>query len=231
MNQDRQHTFSQNAVNKFNLQQAKSRDIAERTNHSIEDHRAKNEERFYTRDEGLKKVKEERDQFLRKEDQRHKQKLQARDRIMRNISVEHAQKIEMRKLRVMDASSNLERERYKKQEFQDFQLKRELIKNAFNQEASQMAQSMITQHKLSTNFEEVEAVNQTRIAQTLKRKKPDQILLEIRNKKIQELNQYKEASSEQKYKDIQSLLTMMNQHAKLPKTASNVENPELAKAN
>ena len=39
---------------------------------------------------------------------------------MRNISVEHAQKIEMRKLRVMDASSNLERERHKKQEFQDF---------------------------------------------------------------------------------------------------------------
>ena len=84
---------------------------------SVEDHRLKNEERFYTRDEGLKKAKDERNDFLRKEDKRHKDKLEAREKILRNISVDHAQKIEMRKLRFMDASANLERERFKKQEF------------------------------------------------------------------------------------------------------------------
>ena len=114
ISQHRQHAFSQGAVNKFNLQQQKANELAERVATSVEDHRNKNEERFYTRDEGLKKAKDERNDFLRKEDKRHKDKLEARDHILRNISVEHAQKIEMRKLRFMDANSNLERERFKR---------------------------------------------------------------------------------------------------------------------
>ena len=39
----------------------------------------------------------------------------------------------------------------------------------------------------------------------------------MRNKKIAELNQYKEVPTEKKYLDIQNLLGMMNKHGRLPK--------------
>ena len=66
------------------------------------------------------------------EKKRHNTKIEARERILREISVDHEQRKEMRKLRLMDTTSNLERERKKKQEFQDFWLKKEFVKNAFN---------------------------------------------------------------------------------------------------
>ena len=43
--------------------------------------------------------------------------------------------------------------------------------------------------------------------------------MEVRSKKIAELNQYKDANAEKKYNDIQNLLKMMNTHGKLPKDA------------
>ena len=46
--------------------------------------------------------------------------------------MENEQKKEIKKLRVLDNSTNMERERKKKQEFQDFWLKKEFVKNAFN---------------------------------------------------------------------------------------------------
>ena len=49
----------------------------------------------------------------------------------------------MNQLRQIDAQATLERERRKKQEFQDFWLKKEFVKNAFNQEASLTASTMI----------------------------------------------------------------------------------------
>ena len=113
---NRLHHFSMNAVNKFNLQQQKSRELSERMNHSVDAHRTMNDERFYTRDEGLKKAKNDRDDFLKREDRRHRTKLEARERILKNISIENAQKKELRKLRVMDTTFNLERERKRKQE-------------------------------------------------------------------------------------------------------------------
>ena len=69
----------------------------------------------------------------------------------------------------------------------------------------------------------------SRPTQVLKTKKPEHILLQVRNKKLAELGQYKEESSDKKYKDIQDLLKMMNKHAKLPKTAVQ-EEAEAAKA-
>ena len=66
------------------------------------------------------------------EKKRHNTKIEARERILRDISVDHEQRKEMRKLRLMDTTSNLERERKKKQEFPDFWLKKEFVKNAFN---------------------------------------------------------------------------------------------------
>ena len=76
------------------------------------------------------------------------------------------------------------------------------MKNAFNQEASMTASSMINTQKLKTNSFEIDAVHLSRITQVLKTKKPEQILLEVRSKKIAQLNEYKEAASEKKYKDI-----------------------------
>ena len=68
--------------------------------------------------------------------------------ILRNISLEHEQKKEMRKLRNLDNSVNVERERKKKQEFQDFWLKKEFVKNAFNQEANLTASQMVQTSKM-----------------------------------------------------------------------------------
>ena len=83
---------------------------------------------------------------------------------------------------------------------------------------------MIHSSKMQSNALEVEAVHKSRPTQVLKQKKPEQILLEVRNKKIAEMNQYKEAPAEKKYKDIQSLLTMMNAHGNLPKKALEAQN-------
>ena len=104
-------------MNKYNTTKQKSRDLRDRTLHTIEDHREMNAERFYKRDEGLKRVSQEREDFLQREDKRHQSKLEQRDKIIRDISLDHEQKKEMRKLRVMDASFNQEQERRKKQEF------------------------------------------------------------------------------------------------------------------
>ena len=88
----------------------------------------------------------------------------------------------------MDTITNQERERKRKQEFQDYLLKKEFVKNAFNQEASITAMNLINSSKLSTGKVEVNTIAMSRPTQVLKTKKPNQILMEVRNKKIQELN-------------------------------------------
>ena len=76
---------------------------------------------------------------------------------------------------------------------------------------------MIHQQKIGSQVEEQNSVFLSRTAQVLKTKKPEEILLQVRTKKIEELNKYKEAPSEKKFKDIQALLVQMNAHSKLPK--------------
>jgi len=83
----------------------------------VEDHRLKNQERFATRDEGLRKVAKDHKDFLKREDNRHTSKIEARERILLSMSVDLEQQKEMRMLRFMDVESNVERERKKKQEF------------------------------------------------------------------------------------------------------------------
>ena len=130
-------------LDKHKLQQQKSRDIADRINSSVEDHRALNYDRFYQRDIGLKRVEENRQEFLKSEAQRHNTKIKAREQLLSSIHTENQQKKEMNRLRMIDSVSNVERERKRKQESQDFYLKKQFLKNAFNQEASVTAQSMI----------------------------------------------------------------------------------------
>ena len=69
-----------------------------------------------TRDEGLKKAKHDREDFLKREDRRHNSKILARETILQNIAIEQQQKKEMTKLRQMDTIENIERERKRKQE-------------------------------------------------------------------------------------------------------------------
>ena len=95
-------------MNKFNSTKQKSRELRDRNNILIEDHRQMNAERLYKRDEGLKQRSQEREDFLRREELRHKKKIEQRDQIFKDISLENEQKKEMRKLRVMDASFNQE---------------------------------------------------------------------------------------------------------------------------
>ena len=81
-----------------------------------------------------------------------------------------------------------------------------------------MANQMINSTKLMSQSVEVDTVHQSRPTQVLKTHKPEQILLQVRNRKINELNSYKQETSEKKMKDITALLGMMNTHGKLPKS-------------
>lgn len=49
----------------------------------------------------------------------------------------------------------------------------------------------------------MDTVHQSRPIQVIKMKKPEQIIMEVRSKKIAEMNQYKNvAGAEQKYEEI-----------------------------
>ena len=74
-----------------------------RTNHSVDDHKHMNQERFHTRDEQLKREKDRRSDFIRAELNRHDRQDQNRDKIFHNLALGLEQKKEMTKLRVMDA--------------------------------------------------------------------------------------------------------------------------------
>ena len=49
------------------------------------------------------------------------------------------------------------------------------------------------------------------------------MLLDLRNKKIAEMNAYKEKETDRKVSDIANLLKMMDAHGKLPKRSANLE--------
>ena len=78
----------------------------------------------------------------------------------------------------------------------------DLVKNAFNQEANFTASQMITSNKLQIGNLEKNAVHESRQIQTLKTKKPEQMLLDLRNKKISEMNAYKDKETDRKVSDI-----------------------------
>lgn len=63
----------------------KAKDLRKRTEAAVDDHRSKNDDKFSTRDEGLKRAKHDRDDFLAKEARRHKSKILAREVILKNI--------------------------------------------------------------------------------------------------------------------------------------------------
>ena len=66
------------------------------------------------------------------------------------------------------------------------------------------------QRKIETQFKERDAVVSSVPFRELKKRKTDQILHEVRNKKMAELAQYKNRSPDSKYNDIQKLLEMMS---------------------
>ena len=56
------------ALTKFNSTKQKSRELSQRMQATVEDHKMKNDERFYTRDEGLMRKRQDREDFLKRED-------------------------------------------------------------------------------------------------------------------------------------------------------------------
>ena len=132
LNESRLFNQSEQVQKKLDMTNQKSHDLNERTIMTVEDHRIRNEERFCTRDEGLSRAADQRSEFLKRENTRHKTKVQARERILFSISIDQEQKKEMRRLHINDTAENINRERNKKQQFQDFVLKKEFMKNAFN---------------------------------------------------------------------------------------------------
>ena len=83
---------------------------------------------------------------------------------------------------------------------------------------------MVNSSKLLTNSVEVPAIHETRVTQALKMKKPEQILAEVRSKKIAELNMYKQdPNAEHKVEEIEKMLKMMNVHGKLQNTGPKTE--------
>ena len=82
---------------------------------------------------------------------------------------------------------------------------------------------MIRINKLSIGKAEVSTVHESRQVQALKTKKPEQMLLDLRNKKITEMNAYKDKEPDRKVSDIANLLKMMDAHGKLPKRSATME--------
>jgi len=82
---------------------------------------------------------------------------------------------------------------------------------------------MVQQSKMQANSVEMETVTKTHPVVVLRQKKPEQILAEVRSRKIAEMNQYKDVPAEKKFKDIQSLLQMMNTHGNLPSKLKNAD--------
>ena len=72
----------------------------------------------------------------------------------------------------------------KKQEFQDFVLKTQFMNNAQNKESFGIAQDIVLQVKLQCNSEERMVTNQTNLVRAMKQKTDDQILQEIKQRKI-----------------------------------------------
>ena len=127
---------SELVMTKYNTVQKKSKMLNERTNEQVLDHREKNFERFATKSVNFDRREAERLQFLRNEDKRHQSRVKTREAILNTLNSEHERKRELNKLRVVDARENQEMIRVKKQENQDFFLKKQFLNNSFMQEAS-----------------------------------------------------------------------------------------------
>ena len=82
-------------------------------------------------------------------------------------------------------------------------MKRELFHNAFNAEVSKISQSKYVTTKAHTQSLEVDAVHSTRPFVVLKKKKNDEIISEVRSRKMAELAEYKKnRPADKKYQDI-----------------------------
>ena len=124
----------------------------------------------------------------------------------------------MTKLKMMDVKENLEILRQKKQQGQDFLLKKQFVNNSFIQQASKETQKQLIRAKLQTQSLERTTIDQTNPLHVIRVKKPDQILHEVRQRKMEQLNQYdKNRAADKKYQDIQNLLKDMSIHVKAPK--------------
>lgn len=71
-------------------------------------------DRFTTQSANYQRTEKDREEFLKREKQRHDTKLAIRDHIKECLQIENEKKIELGKLKVCDTKDNIERERKRK---------------------------------------------------------------------------------------------------------------------
>ena len=98
--------YSENVIKKYDSVQKKTKELKERMNDSIEDHKLSNYERFSTKSVNYDRKQQERLQFIKREEQRHMSRSKLRENILGSINSEHERKKELNKLRMLDARAN-----------------------------------------------------------------------------------------------------------------------------
>ena len=88
---------------------------------------------------------------------RAKAKEQARDKFLTERDIELMKKVELNKLKTIDVEENLNFQRKKKQQMQDYWYKTEYLKCAFNVEADHQVSTLIEDTKIKTQRKEQEA--------------------------------------------------------------------------
>ena len=104
--------------------------------------------------------------------------------------MENERKIELNKLKTCDARDNIERERMRKQEFQDYLLKKQFLHNAYLQETEKEVSKQISETKNKTQKLERQLLTGERPERIAKSKKAEAVLAEVRKQKLIELNNY-----------------------------------------
>ena len=77
------------------------------------------------------------------------------------------------------------------------------------QENNYFSEALVGKTKVQTRFVERDAVVDSVPFREMKKRKPEAVLTEVRNKKLAELAQYKNKAPDRKYEDIQRLLGLM----------------------
>ena len=132
------------------LMAKKGKEYDKRTREFVKTHIADSDVRFAKALQQQQEVNKERREFLRREQKRAREAAEKCEQIMGRKELENLKRIEEHKLRALDVQDNLEFERHRKQQHQDYLLKTEYMRHAFNSEVEAQYHGLITNAKLAT---------------------------------------------------------------------------------
>jgi len=136
-----------------------------------------------------------------------------RQDLMRKKGIEHIKKMEETRLHTVDIEQNQQFNRERKQQQQDFNLKNEYHKGAFNTEVSYQFDKLLSDTKKRSNSIERHStdINPRMI---ISWKRPDALFTEVRSRKLKELSEYSSKPADDRARDIMHLLTAMKDKKK-----------------